>query len=289
MRTLSLPISSWRVGSVHASVPDAHAQYTLQFLTRMLSMLWRDLFKFGICMLMLSIRVRNWCVCSGYASVPDSYAQLFLKGMRSLHAFVPDAYAQCMHQFLTRMLSVRITSWRACSVHASLPDVHADGIQNKHLINRKTDVHAKHARKELMRMLRVASAPDAQLHQLLTCMLSVHIKVGACTLGIQYFWSFLNYLKKRKNFKIAIDTNKWSQKLHEKTIFWPNLKKILKIRLSIRVRNFAAPNEPLNILKTNFYFNPKVPPPPPKRHLWQVFCVKIIKNLAIEKKTNGQH
>jgi hypothetical protein len=39
----------------------------------------------------------------------------------------------------------------------------------------------------------------------------------------------------------------------------PNSKRILlKIRLSIRVRNFAAPNEPLNIKKN--YFNPKVVP-----------------------------
>ena len=56
---------------------------------------------------MLSIRVRNWCACWAYASVPDpgAYAQHILKGMRSVHALVPDAYAQCTHQFLTRMLS----------------------------------------------------------------------------------------------------------------------------------------------------------------------------------------
>ncbi len=99
--------------------------------------------------------ISSWPVCSGCASVPDAYAQHFLKGMRSVHALVPDKYAQCTHQFLTRMLSVRISSWRACSVHASIPYAHAEGIQNEHLKNRKTDAHAKHARKELMRMLRV--------------------------------------------------------------------------------------------------------------------------------------
>ncbi len=36
-----------------------------------------------------------------------------------------------------------------------IPYVHAEGIQNEHLKKRKTDVHAEHARKELMRMLRV--------------------------------------------------------------------------------------------------------------------------------------
>ncbi len=151
-------------------------------------MLWRDLFKFGIFMLMLSICVRNWCVCSGYASVPDPYAQgahqfltrmfserisswmvcsgcasvpdvygqHFLKGMHYVHAFVPDAYAQCTHQFLTRMLSERISSWRACSVHASsILYAYAEGIQNEYLKNEKTDAHAEHAHKELMCMLRV--------------------------------------------------------------------------------------------------------------------------------------
>jgi hypothetical protein len=32
---------------------------------------------------------------------------------------------------------------------------YAEGIQNEHLKNRKTDAHAEHGRKELMRMLRV--------------------------------------------------------------------------------------------------------------------------------------
>ncbi len=36
---------------------------------------------------------------------------------------------------------------------------------------------------------------------------------------------------------------------------------ILKIRLSIRVRNFAAQNEPLNIKKIKKYFNPKIAQP----------------------------
>jgi hypothetical protein len=35
---------------------------------------------------------------------------------------------------------------------------------------------------------------------------------------------------------------------------------VLKIRRSIRVRNFAAPEEPLNATTTFFYSNPKVAP-----------------------------
>jgi hypothetical protein len=42
--------------------------------------------------------------------VSDAHAQYFLKGLRSVHVLVPDAYAQCTHQFLTRTLSVRISS-----------------------------------------------------------------------------------------------------------------------------------------------------------------------------------
>jgi hypothetical protein len=61
-------------------------------------------------MRMLNMRISSCRICSGYASVPDAYAQLVLKGLRSVHVLVPDAYAQCTHQFLTRMLSARISS-----------------------------------------------------------------------------------------------------------------------------------------------------------------------------------
>jgi hypothetical protein len=44
------------------------------------------------------------------ASVPNAYAQHVLKGLRSVHVLVLDAYAQCTHQFLTRMLSAGISS-----------------------------------------------------------------------------------------------------------------------------------------------------------------------------------
>jgi hypothetical protein len=75
--------------------------------------------------------------------------------LRSVHALVPDVYAQCMHQFLMRMLSVRISSKHACSVHASVPYAHAVGIQDEHLKNGITDAHAEHGRKELMRLVKV--------------------------------------------------------------------------------------------------------------------------------------
>ncbi len=102
------------------------------------------------------------------------------------------------------MLRVRISSWRACSVNASVSYANAEGTQNEHLKNRKTDAHDEHARKKL---------------------------------------------KILKNSYRKMVT-KASQK-----IFLSNSKQILlKIRLRILVRNFAAQNKPLNIEEI---FNPK--------------------------------
>jgi hypothetical protein len=56
------------------------------------------------------------------------------------------------------------------------PYMHAEGIQNEHLKNGKTDAHAEHVNKELMHM--VAQAQHA--HQFLTHMFSVCLKVEAC-------------------------------------------------------------------------------------------------------------
>jgi hypothetical protein len=110
---------------------------------------------------MISECISSFCKRSRYASVPDSYAQHVLKGpfqisyMRSDHTWVHDTYAQSTHQFLTCMLSAYISSWGIYSVHTSVPYTYAEGIQNDHLKNGKTDAHAEHACKELMGMLMV--------------------------------------------------------------------------------------------------------------------------------------
>jgi hypothetical protein len=98
-------------GARHHLISDAHAEHAHQVLTRM-----------------LSARISSWPVCSGYASVPDAYAKHVLKGLRSVHTLVPDAYAQCTHQFLTRMLSARISSWHACSACAWVPDPYSQPV-----------------------------------------------------------------------------------------------------------------------------------------------------------------
>ncbi len=58
-------------------------------------------------------------------------------------------------------------------------------------------------------------------------------------------------------------------------------KNLLKNRLSIRVRNFAPLNEPLNIFKIFFYFNPEV------AHTKRLYGVKIKKIRAMENLTLG--
>jgi hypothetical protein len=72
-------------------------------------------------------------------------------------------------------------------------------------------------------------------------------------------------------------------KASQKKIFFVQTQKkfLLKIRLSIRVRNFAAPNEPLNIFLQTFYFYPKVALPE------RLNGVKIMKIRAIENLTLG--
>ncbi len=115
-----------------APVPDVHTQCTHQFLTCMLSMFWRDCAQctHQFWTPVLHTLISSWCVCSMYT-------------------LVPEPQAQCMHQFLTWMLRankmniwkfgklmctlnmnarklismirVRISPWRAHSVHASVP------------------------------------------------------------------------------------------------------------------------------------------------------------------------
>ncbi len=133
--TLSASISSWCLRSVHASVPYAHAHCSAcfegtfsnleflrlcwayvyetdacteyQFLTHMLSMFSRDLFKFfnfyayaehtrEKLMRMLMVSISSWCICSANASIPDPYAQ-------------------GTHQFLMRMLSMFGKDCTPCS------------------------------------------------------------------------------------------------------------------------------------------------------------------------------
>ncbi len=209
-------------------------------------------------MRMLSIRISSWPVCSGYASVPGAYAQHFLKGMRSVHALVPDAYAQCTHQFLTRMLSVRISSWLACSACASVPDAHAQCTHQ--FITRMLRVYKMNIWKIwiLMRMLSMrvrnwcicsgcASVPDPYAQ---------HAQKGrSMRVRNSIFLIIFKVPKTSKNFKNLCWRLQMVSKASGKKIFLPKLKKkiLLKIWLSIRVRNFAAPNEPLKI-KKHFYF-----------------------------------
>jgi hypothetical protein len=147
--------SWWWTRSAYAAVPYAYAQRTHQFLMCVLiaqcmheflvsmhSMLWRVLFNFEIFTLMLHIhnelmhmlsyRISSLGVCSLLnASISSWWLTHTLNesvstwSVGSANAYVSDAYTQCTHQilmrmlsareFLTRMLGARISFLRACS------------------------------------------------------------------------------------------------------------------------------------------------------------------------------
>ncbi len=103
-------IRNWCVCSGHASVPEAYAQQTHQFLT-----------------LMIRVCINSWFVCSAWCegtalcaliSTQCTHRFLFSEHISSWHkcsayAFVPDAHARCMHKFLTPMLSVyKMNIWK---------------------------------------------------------------------------------------------------------------------------------------------------------------------------------
>ncbi len=121
MRTLSL-----------RSVPDANSQCTYQFLTCMISMFLRNLFKFGYFTLMLWKCVRNICVCSGYASVPDAYAQQMHQFLTRMLRVCISARCICSACFYGTALCARISTWRVCSVHAPFPDSYAQCTHHWH-------------------------------------------------------------------------------------------------------------------------------------------------------------
>ncbi len=128
---------------------------------------------------------QSWCICSD-GSVPDPYAQQthkFMMCILLLSMFWRDC-ALCTHQYLTRMLSTRNSSWHVCSAYASVPDAHAQCMQQS--LTRMLRVHRMNIWKvgKLMRMLSMrlsiwcvwcASVPDAHAqgaHQFLSRMLA---------------------------------------------------------------------------------------------------------------------
>ncbi len=90
-------------GTRHHLISDAHTERAHQFLART-----------------LSSRISSWRTRSVHAPVPYAHAQhalnaLFKYGILRLYwayAWETDAYAQGTHQFLTRMLRVRIIHWK---------------------------------------------------------------------------------------------------------------------------------------------------------------------------------
>ena len=197
---------------------------------------------------MLSARTSSWPVCSVHTSVPDPYAQgahQFL--MRMLSMFWRYCALSGISS-LTRMLSARTSSWLVCSANASVPDAACSACAWV------PDPYAQRAHNG--RSMRVRNSIFSTIFK---------VPKTAKILKNRYWHQHMVSKAFQKNF-FFVQTQQ---------------KSLLKIRLSIRVRNFAAPNEPLNILFKTFYFNPKVALP--KR----LNGVKIMKIRAIENLTLG--
>jgi hypothetical protein len=171
----------------------------------------------------LSVRISSWRV-------------------RSVHASVPDPYAQGTHQswcvfsacFEGTALCHALVPWRICSVHAPVPDSYAQrSISSWHASSacaRVPDPYAQRAHKG--RSMRVRNS-----------VFSIIFKVPktAKILKNRYGHQQMDSKASRKRKKNS-----------------PNSKKsLLNIRLSICVRNFAAPNEPLNIYIYKIILTPK--------------------------------
>ncbi len=70
-----------------------------------------------ILMRMLRVCISSWCVCSACFKGTALCSCISTWCICSVHAPVPDSYAQCTHQFLTRTLSMRTSSWREWSAY----------------------------------------------------------------------------------------------------------------------------------------------------------------------------
>ena len=168
---------------------------------------------------MLSKRISSWRACSACAWVPDPYAQRVHKG-RSMR--VRNSIFSTIFKVPKTAKILKNRYWHQHMVSkASQKKNFFVQTQKKSLLKTRLSIRI---RNWCVRSA-CASFPDAyaqQTHKFLTRMLRVRISpwcvCSACFEGTA----------------------------------------LLKIRLSIRVRNFAAPNEPLNIFFYFFYFNPKV-------------------------------
>jgi hypothetical protein len=86
---------------------------------------------------------------------------------------------------------------------------------------------------------------------------------------VKFFNNFLGTSKMKKILKLLLTLTNGHKSSTGQKIFWPKLQKkiLLKNRLSIRVRNLAPLNEPLNIFIKKFYFNPQSRP-----HIETLWC-----------------
>jgi len=163
------------------------------------------------------------------------------------------------------MLSMRISSWCVCSVHASVPDPYAQGA-HQFLMRMLSMFWRDCALSGISTLTRMLSARTSSW---LVCSANASVpdpyaqrahKGRSMRVRNSIFSTIFKVPKTAKILKNRYWHQHMVSKASQKKFFFVQTKKksLLKIRLSIRVRNFAAPNEPLNIFLKTFYFNPKV-------------------------------
>jgi hypothetical protein len=99
---------------VHASVPYAHAQHAL-----------KGPFKIWNFYAYAEDTGKKLMLCLGYASVPDSYAQQTHQFLTRMLRVRISSWCVCSSFFEGNALCARISTWRVISVHAPVPESYA--------------------------------------------------------------------------------------------------------------------------------------------------------------------
>jgi hypothetical protein len=184
------------------------------------------------------------------------HTQKFLLSKCSVHAEVPDAYAQCTHQFLTHMLSgqctqkflkhmlsARISSLRICS---ACFEGNFARCTHKYLIRKICLVHAE--------------VPDAYAqctHKFLMLMLT-H-KGQSKLVSLQMFLIIFIVSKKLKFKKSLLTPTNGHKSYLIPHFFWQTQDKVVLKNLAEHTRKeLCAPKWTLNNFSFILYFSPKV-------------------------------
>ncbi len=74
---------------------------------------------------MLSLHVRNWCACWAYVSGTDAHAEHMHQFLTPMLRVRISSWCVCSAFFEENALCARISTWCVCSVHTPVPDSYA--------------------------------------------------------------------------------------------------------------------------------------------------------------------